>query len=204
MGSSPSAGTLSTCRAGFYKNLAESHFGGMKTFSRVAMVAFFSFALMLRAEAEGEATLSGNVRSAAGKPIQGAEIRIQGRDADRIGKIHTDASGHYNYPALETGTYNVTLVIDGVTKASINNVRTKAGEAQTLNFDLKKGNVRPSAAGKHYVWIPSQTGSHLGNWIEVDDDAKAMPLGMQERVRNAGNELARHIQANSGTNVNSR
>jgi hypothetical protein len=176
----------------------------MKTFIRVATVAFFSFALMLRAHAADEATLSGNVNRAAGKPIQGAEIRIQGRDADRIGKVHTNAKGHYSYPALETGTYNVTLLIDGVTKASINNVQTKAGETQTLSFDLKKGGVRPSAAGKHYVWIPAQTGTHLGSWIEVDDDAKAMPIGMQERLRDSGNQLAKHIQAYNASNQNGR
>jgi len=175
----------------------------MKTFIRVATVAFFSFCLMLKVNAEGEATLSGNVKDAAGKAIQGAEIRIQGRDASMIGKIHTNVSGRYSYPALETGTYSVTLAIDGVTKASINNVRTKAGENQTLNFDLKKGAVRPSAAGKHYVWIPSQTGSHLGAWVEVDDEAKGMPTGMQERLRWSGNDLARHIQSNPAGNTES-
>jgi protocatechuate 3,4-dioxygenase beta subunit len=174
----------------------------MKTFIRVATVAFFSFALMLRANAEGEATISGNVKGAAGTPIQGAEIRIQGRDANKIGKIHTNSNGHYSYPGLETGTYNVTLMVDGVTKASINNVRTKGGEVQTLNFDLVKGKVRPSAAGRHYVWIPAQTGTHLGTWIEVEDDAKAMSVGMQERLRFSGSELAKHIQANNGSNIN--
>jgi hypothetical protein len=161
------------------------------------LVMFVSFGLMLKAHAEGEATLSGAVRDAAGQPVQGAEIRIQGKDASKVGKIHTSANGHYSYPALETGTYNVTLLVGGVTKASINNVRTKAGDTQTLNFDLQKGAMaKPFAKGKHYVWVPSQTGSHLGMWVEVDDDAKAMPSGMQERMRWSGNALARKIQSN--------
>ena len=70
----------------------------MKTLSRV-IVVLVTFGLILKAHAEGEAMLSGVVRDAAGKPLQGAEIRIQGSDANKIGKIHTGANGHYSYPA---------------------------------------------------------------------------------------------------------
>ncbi len=165
----------------------------MKTLIRVALVMFVSLCFVVKVNAQS-ASLSGVVKGSKGQAIQGAEIRIQGSDANKVGKIHTNSEGRYNYPALETGIYNVTLVVDGVVKASINNVRTRAGENQTLNFDLQKG---PSATGKHYVWMPSQTGSHLGYWLEVDDSGKAMPIGMQERQNWAGNQLARQIQ-NSG------
>ena len=176
----------------------------MKILTRI-FVVFVAFGLILKVHAEGEATLSGVVRDAAGKPLQGAEIRIQGSDANKIGKIHTAANGRYNYPALETGTYNVILVVGGVTKASIKNVRTTAGQNQTLNFDLQKAKpTRPALQGKHYVWIPSQTGSHLGIWVEVDDDARAMSTGMEERMRWSGSALTRQIQSNNGTNTHLR
>jgi VCBS repeat-containing protein len=168
----------------------------MLTLIRVLIVVFVSFCLMLKAHAEGEATLSGVVKDAAGQPLQGAEIRIQGNDASKVGKIHTNANGHYSYPALETGTYSVTLLVDGATKASISNVRTKAGETQTLNFELRNGAAaRPFTKGKHYVWVPSQTGSHLGQWMEVEDDGRTMPSGMAERLNNQGNALVRQLQA---------
>jgi len=162
-------------------------------FIRVASVAFVSFCAVIAVNAQtSAAALSGVVKDSKNQPISGAEIRIQGSDANKIGKIHTNANGHYSYPALETGTYNVTLVINGAVRASINNVRTRAGENQTLNFDLDRG---PSGAGKHYVWIPQVTGSHLGLWVEVNEDGtKVMPIGMQERSRWAGSALARQIQ----------
>ena len=166
----------------------------MKTVIRVVVVLFASFCLMLKAQA-GEAGLSGVVKSSVG-PVRGAEIRIQGSDANKIGKIHTNVSGHYNYPELEAGTYTVTLVVDGVTKACINNVRTKAGETQTLNFEILKGSrATPFAPGKHYVWVPSQTGTHLGAWVEVEGEGKGMPIGMTERLNNQGNTLVRDMQA---------
>ena len=166
----------------------------MKTLIGGVVVVFASMCLMLTAQA-GEAGLSGIVNDSKGQAIQGAEIRIQGSDANKIGKVHTTANGRYHYPELEAGTYNVTLVINGETKASINNVHTKAGETQTLNFEVLKGSrVTPFAPGKHYVWIPSTTGSHLGHWAEVEGDGKGMPIGMQERLNNQGNMLARSIQ----------
>jgi Carboxypeptidase regulatory-like domain len=169
----------------------------MKTVIRVVVVVFASLCLMLRAHA-GEAGLSGIVKGSSGQPIQGAEIRIQGSDANKIGKIHTAANGRYHYPELEAGTYSVALLVNGVTRATINNVRTKAGETQTLNFEILKGSfATPFAPGKHYVWIPLQTGSHLGTWAEVEGDGQGMPMGMAERLNNQGNALVRHIQ-NSG------
>lgn len=169
----------------------------MKILNRVVVVVFVSLCLMLKAQATGETGLSGVVKSSAG-PVSGAEIRIQGSDANKIGKVHTKADGRYNYPALEQGTYNVTLLVNGETKASINNVRTKAGEMQTLNFEILKGSrTTPFAPGKHYVWIPSVTGSHLGVWAEVEGDGKGMPTGMQERQRWSGSALARSIQSRS-------
>jgi VCBS repeat-containing protein len=168
----------------------------MKILNGVVVVVFASFCLMLTAQA-GETGLSGVVKNSSG-PIQGAEIRIQGSDPNKIGKVHTTANGRYNYPALEEGTYSVMLLVNGETKASITNVKTKAGEIQTLNFEILKGSrATPFAPGKHYVWIPSLTGTHLGTWAEVEGDGKTMPIGMQERQRWSGSALARQIQSRS-------
>ena len=166
----------------------------MKTLIRVGIVAFASLCLMLRAQA-GEAGLSGVVTDFSGRPIQGVEIRIQGSDPNKIGKIHTKTNGRYNYSELEAGTYRVSLLVAGVAKADIMNVRTKAGETQTLNFEILTGSrVTPFAPGKHYVWVPQQTGSHLGHWAEVEGDGKGMPVGMIERLNNEGNNLVRQLQ----------
>jgi hypothetical protein len=168
----------------------------MKTFIRVVAIGFVSVCLMLKVQAQGSAGLTGIVKDSRGNPVPGAEIRIQGSDANKIGKIHTKADGRYSYPSLEDGTYAVSLVVDGVTKASISNVKTKAGENQTLNFEILKGSrATPFAPGKHYVWVPKQTGTHLGDWMEVEGDGKGMPIGMAERLNNQGNALARSIQS---------
>ena len=165
----------------------------MKTLIRF-VVAFAFVRLILRAHA-AETGLSGEVKYSSGQPIQGAVVHIQGRDPDKIGKIHTTANGHYSYRELEAGTYNVSLVVDGVTKASIKNVTTRAGEIQTLNFEIQRGSLaKPFAPGKHYVWIAWETGSHLGHWAEIENDGRIMPTGMAERLNNQGNALLRQMQ----------
>jgi Carboxypeptidase regulatory-like domain len=173
----------------------------MKMLIRVLAIVSISGLLSVTTRADAVATLSGVVRDAKGAPLRGAEIRIAGSDASKVGRIHTDAAGRYNYAGLETGFYSVTLVVDGVTRASIKNVSTTSGEVQTLNFDLQ-GNAaaRPFAKGKHYVWIPLQTGSHLGTWAEVESDGPAMSSGMSERLNNQGNAFIRKLE-NTGNGV---
>jgi Prophage tail fibre N-terminal. len=167
----------------------------MKTLPGIIAVIALSLFISPRLHADAVATLSGVVKDAKGEPLQGAEVRIVGSDSSKVGKIHTDAQGRYSYPGLETGVYNVSLIVDGATKASIGNVRTRSGEVQTLNFELRSGAAaKPFTKGKHYVWIPSTTGTHLGHWAEVEGDGKGMSVGMQERLNNQGNALVQRIQ----------
>jgi hypothetical protein len=51
------------------------------------------------------------------------------------------------------------------------------------------------------VWVPAQTGSHIGrNWVEVDDDAEApQPSPGVSKVLTLGSDAARSIQNNSDT-----
>jgi hypothetical protein len=72
------------------------------------------------------------------------------------------------------------LVVKGAVKTSITNTKTKADQTTQLNFDVKPVPVAQANAeqkkGKHMVWVPAQTGSHIGGrWVEVDDGGKTAP-----------------------------
>src|SRR5262249_18207261 len=127
--------------------------------------------------AEGPASIQGFVKDAKGEPIQGAGVRIESRDGKQVfSTVKTDPKGRYISQALQPGVYRVTLLVNGAVKASIMNAQTKANQPTQLNFDLKPtsqaGNI--ARGGKHMVWVPARTGSHLGgNWVEVDDGGKA-------------------------------
>jgi hypothetical protein len=103
------------------------------------------------------------------------------------------------------GVYRVTLVVNGTVKASITNTKTKVDQTTQLNFDLKPVPVAQASAeqkkGKHMVWVPATTGSHIGGrWVEVDDGAKAAP-GTLNVVRPDPEALQRQAQSAGNPNT---
>ncbi|HMH04571.1 MAG TPA: protein kinase [Candidatus Udaeobacter sp.] len=127
--------------------------------------------------AESPASVQGFVKDAKGEPIKGAGVRIESRDGKQVfGTVTTDPKGRYISQGLQPGVYRMTLLVNGAVKASIMNTQIKADQPTQLNFDLKPtsqaGNT--SKSGKHMVWVPGRTGSHIGgNWVEVEDNGKA-------------------------------
>ena len=107
--------------------------------------------------------------------------------------MKTDANGRYVSDGLPAGVYRVTLVVNGAVKSSINNTKTKADGPTQLNFDLKPVPAAKAAAkgGKHMVWVPASTGSHVGGrWVEVDDSGSAEPGALNVK-RASAQELER-------------
>jgi len=109
------------------------------------------------------APLQGNVLGTDGRPLQGAEVRIDGRDKPSapITAI-TGSKGQYSFAGLPAGIYRLTVLEGGAAKLSVN-IKMR-GEKARIDFDLS-----PSAEKKirNYVWLPGRTGSNLpGRWAE--------------------------------------
>jgi hypothetical protein len=175
----------------------------MKIIIRLALILLSALLVINLAPVAraASATIEGIVTDANDRPLPQAEIRIQGREGSGLNAtIKTDSRGHYSYGGLSDGTFKVTLSVNGTVKASIANATTQLGQRETLNFTLKKiSAARPSAVGKHYVWVAAPTGSQIaGSWLEVPDNPRKMPVGMKERLDWGGNAAVRQIQANSG------
>jgi len=122
---------------------------------------------------DGPASLQGFVKDAKGEPIKGADVRVESRDGKQVfSTVKTDSKGRYISQELQPGVYRVTLLVSGAVKASIMNTQTKANQPTQLNFDLKTTSQAANTprSGKHMVWMPGRTGTHIGgNWVEVDD-----------------------------------
>jgi hypothetical protein len=122
---------------------------------------------------EAPASLQGFVKDAKGEPIEDADVRVESRDGKQVfSAVKTDTKGRYISQGLQPGVYRVTLLVSGVVKASIMNTQTKANQPTRLNFDLKTTSraANTPTSGKHMVWMPGRTGTHMGgNWVEVDD-----------------------------------
>jgi hypothetical protein len=142
--------------------------------------------------------LEGTVRDSHRQPVRNADVRIEGKDFSKT--VKTDGNGHYACTGLAAGNYHVTLLINAAVKASIKNASTKLGESTRLNFDLKDAGAADKSGKKatHMVYVPAETGSHIGGrWVEVDDNGTATTAGA-DNVEKVGGGAVRQIQTNAG------
>jgi hypothetical protein len=151
----------------------------------------------------GPSAIQGAVKDANGRAIKGADVRIESKDGKKLFKtVKTDGSGRYVSDGLAAGVYRVTLVVNGAVKASIMNTQTKADQRTQLNFDLKPVSASqasaPAKSGKHMVWVPSSTGSHIGGrWVEVPEGGNA-DAGALNVKRGSAEALHQEQMQNSG------
>ena len=146
----------------------------------------------------GPASIQGIVKDAQGKPIKGADVRIESRDGKQLfNTVKTDTQGRYISQGLQPGVYRVSLVVNGAVKADIGNTKTKSDQATQLNFDLKPVAAGQASTGqkkgKHMVWMPPSTGTHTGGrWVEVDDSGSEAAGALN--VKRASAEALRQQQ----------
>ena len=172
-------------------------------FIKSLQIGLIGFVLSVSTAWAGGSAIQGVVKDAKGQAIKGADVQIQSGDGKKLLQtVKTDGTGRYVSEGLAAGVYRVTLVVNGAVKASITNTETKAGQRTQLNFDLKRATATQASApaknGKHMVWIPAQTGSHLGGrWVEVDEKDSA-DTGALNVKKGSAEDLHRAQMQNSG------
>lgn len=117
--------------------------------SRAYLLFPFSFLLFAGAAFAQISAIEGDVKGPDGKVVQGAQILIERKDMKGTYKgAKTDKKGHYIYNGLPLGTYKVSVIIDGQSRDSVDNVRTKLGDPVAINFDLKQSADQAAAMQK--------------------------------------------------------
>src|SRR4029450_309316 len=120
-------------------------------------IGLMGFLLCAATAWAGPGSIQGIVKDAKGQPIKGADVRVESRDGKQLfNTVKTDAKGRYISQGLQPGAYRVPLVVNGATKTSITNPKTKSDQSTVLNFDLKPVAAGQASAeqkkGKHMVW----------------------------------------------------
>jgi len=171
-------------------------------FIKSLRIGFIGLVLCVGSVWAAPPVIQGIVKDPKGHPIKGADVRIETTNGGKLLKtVKTDANGHYVSGGLPAGVYRVTLVVNGAVKASINNTKTKADQPTQLNFDLKPTSASQASGstkkGKHMVWVPAKTGSHIGGgWVEVDDTGSVEPGAQNVQQINA-EQLQRQIHSSA-------
>jgi len=175
-------------------------------FTKSLRIGLIGLVLSVATAWAGGSAIQGVIKDAKGQAIKGADVRIESKDGrQKFNTVKTDGKGRYISESLPVGVYKVTLIVNGAVKASITNTKTKADQTTQLNFDLKPVPAAQASTGqkkgKHMVWVPPATGSHIGGgWVEVDDGAQSAPGTLNVQRANA-EQLQRQIQSQGNPNT---
>src|ERR1700757_426660 len=140
--------------------------------SKSFILSFVGSLLLTFTVCAGTSVLEGVVKDPTGRPVKGADVRIEAKNFSKI--VKTDTNGRYICDGLGVATYKATLVINGQVKASIANAKTQAGKPVQLNFNLT-GQTAPANKHTHMVFMRPDIDTHIGGggqWVEVDDNGK--------------------------------
>ena len=125
--------------------------------------------LSLSSVAAESGTLEGRVCRSDGQPIKDANVRLENLSHRFEAALsRTDKRGEYRFRNVAFGTYKVSVSSGNVTQGFVERVKVKGNK----RVDLKIGSVKSAGdtKGKHLVWVPPRTGSHIGGgWEEVGD-----------------------------------
>ena len=138
--------------------------------SKSFILSFVGSLLVTFTVSAGTSVLEGVVKDHSGRPVKGADVRIEAKNFSKI--VKTDAKGHYVCDGLGVATYKATLVVNGQVKASIANAKTQAGKPTQLNFNMT-GQTAAAKKHTHMVFMRPDVDTHIGGggqWVEVDDN----------------------------------
>jgi hypothetical protein len=134
-----------------------------------SLILSFVGLLLATFSAAAGTSVEGVVKDPNGRPVKGADVRIEAKKFSKI--VKTDARGHYVFDGLGVGTYKVALIQNGQVKGFLD-AKTQAGKATQLNLNL----AATTASGNkktHWVYLRPDVDTHIGGggkWVEVDEN----------------------------------
>lgn len=99
--------------------------------------------------------ISGDVKGTDGKPLQGAQIKLDRTDIKQSFTVKTNKQGHFLYANLPTGVYTITVQVGGKDVAQVTGMRSRQGDNPPLEFDLAK-QAEAAAAAAAAGAVPGQ------------------------------------------------
>jgi hypothetical protein len=108
------------------------------TMSFVALMILFVFSAAAQTTT---ASITGRVVDALGNVIPNARVTATDKGTGQTRSVVTDGDGEYSLTELTAGRYSVTVEAPSFSRALLEEIELNVGTRQTVNFDLKPGNV---------------------------------------------------------------
>jgi hypothetical protein len=131
-----------------------------------------------RAFAQGgiSSSLSGTVVDSSGSLIPGADVVVKNVDTGATFTAVTSEGGTFNIPAINPGTYEVTISLTGFKRAVLSNVRVNAATPASVRATLDVGElaeVVQVSAGAEIVQTQSSALSLTVNVKQISETARS-------------------------------
>jgi tetratricopeptide (TPR) repeat protein len=150
-------------------------------FIAAGMLVLFSAASMAQTS-----SLEGDVKDADGKPLVGALVKIDRKDIKGHYQVKTNKKGHYFHAGLPLGVYKLTLEVDGKDVDFVDNVRTKFGDTEKVDFNMAEVKARQAAA---------QAGMQITN-----EQARQMTPEQRKQLEEATRKRQEQLSKNKALN----
>ncbi|MCC6590692.1 MAG: TonB-dependent receptor [Bryobacterales bacterium] len=131
----------------------------------VAVLALFSAATLL---AQGErGTITGTVTDSTGAIVPGASVTLRNLGTNIQTRAESNSSGLYVFPALNPGSYDVTVERAGFRSRKISNIPLTTGLTATIDAVLEVGQVAETVEVQAAAVLLEAQTSGLGKTVET-------------------------------------
>ena len=138
--------------------------------------------------------IEGVVKDENGQPLKDAVVKIERKDIKGNYSLKTKKKGDYLHAGLPLGTYKISLEVNGQVVDSVDNVRTRLGEPQTINFDLQAAKQKQAAISK-----AAETGTLTQEQArDMSPEAKA---ALEKQVKERAAAMAKNKELNDSFNA---
>jgi hypothetical protein len=137
-------------------------FGLLTTIALVIGLA----AVPAKAQTSTAGTVTGQVTDETGAAVPGAAIKLTELATGEVQATISNEAGRYNFPAINPGTYDVTITKDGFSTYSVKSQGVDIGIALTLNAKMKIGSTTTTVEVSASIGAELQTmNATVGNTL---------------------------------------
>lgn len=87
---------------------------------------------------ETTAAIQGDVTDASGAALPGVTVEAMNVKGQRYTTV-SDAQGHYRFPAVPSGVYNITATLAGMEPATVRNLEVRLGTSPKVDLQMRLG-----------------------------------------------------------------
>jgi hypothetical protein len=129
----------------------------------------------------GTTTLSGTVVDADGGFVPGATVDVKNNATGQVISVVSNTSGAFSVPALDPGTYTVTVSLQGFKTAVFNDVRLLAAQPQSLKAVLEVGALTETIEVRGGTELVNTTTATVSSTMSVEQISN-LPLSSRNAL----------------------